>query len=142
MDAFSSNIEDIKDYLIEEDINPSYHRLKIFEYLSKNKNHPTVDDIYNKIIKQIPTLSKTTVYNTLNLFQKKGIVNELIIEENELRYDSNKEPHAHFKCYRCGKVYDIHIDCPVLYKNTLNGHKINESHLYFKGVCKSCLGKH
>ena len=59
---------DIGNYLKKHDIKPSYQRMKIFQYLLDNHNHPTVDTIYKALCTEIPTLSKTTVYNTLNLF--------------------------------------------------------------------------
>jgi len=59
---------DIGNYLKNHDIKPSYQRMKIFQYLLDNHVHPTVDTIYKALCPEIPTLSKTTVYNTLNLF--------------------------------------------------------------------------
>ena len=80
-------IENIGDYLKSHDIKPSYQRIKVFEYLMQHKNHPTVDMIYKSLVDEIPTLSKTTVYNTLNLFIEKQIAVVIVIEENETRYD-------------------------------------------------------
>lgn len=136
-----SHIENIGDYLKLHSIKPSYQRIKIFEYLDKNKNHPTVDMIYKALCPQIPTLSKTTVYNTLNLFIEKNIVNVIVIEENETRYDSIMDLHGHFKCDNCGEIYDIDIDSQALDNNALKDHEIKEHHYYFKGMCKKCLGK-
>ena len=62
-----SSIKDISDTLLEKNIRPSHQRIKVMEFLLKNKIHPTVDYIYNELHEEIPTLSKTTVYNTLNL---------------------------------------------------------------------------
>ncbi len=61
----------------------------------------------------VARLSKTTVYNTLKLFVAKGIVQELTIEEKEVRYDADTKPHAHFKCIECGNVYDIALESPI-----------------------------
>ena len=95
-------MEKLSAYLEEEGIRSSYQRLKILEYLQAHRTHPTVDIIYKNLSKEIPTLSKTTVYNTLKLFVSKGIVQELTIEEKEVRYDADTKPHAHFKCIECG----------------------------------------
>ena len=119
-------------------IYPSYHRIKVIEYLAKHKTHPTVDIIYQELLKKIPTLSKTTVYNTLKLFVEKGIVLVLAIDKNELRYDYNTIPHAHFKCEKCGGIYDIEIpEIESLIR--LKDFKVIEFHLYIKGICKKCL---
>ncbi|MCK4924273.1 MAG: transcriptional repressor [Spirochaetes bacterium] len=134
-----ASIENAKTFLNDVGINPSYQRLRILDYLINNLCHPTVDMIYSELIREIPTLSKTTVYNTLNLFQKRGIILGLTIDESEVRYESNVVPHAHFKCERCGEIIDVHVCHPILTKGFVNNHKIHEGHLYLKGVCKDCI---
>ena len=122
------------------EIQPSYHRLKILQYLNKHKTHPTVEMIYDKLIKEIPTLSKTTIYSTLNLFMEKGLAKEITIDESELRYELKEENHGHFQCIRCGKIYDIKLSCCRYCKRKLiGGHKLTECHAYFKGICTECL---
>ena len=49
-------------------VRPSVQRLAVMDYLATHKTHPTVDEIYSSLAPSIPTLSKTTVYNTLKLF--------------------------------------------------------------------------
>jgi len=131
-------LENIKNILSENGIKPSLHRIKIFEYLTNIKNHPTVDTIYKEISPDIPTLSKTTVYNTLKTFQECGIVQGLTIEENEVRYDETVSKHAHFKCTCCGKLFDIPVNSKALNLKSFDGHIIFESQLYYKGICKDC----
>ncbi|HPK44931.1 MAG TPA: transcriptional repressor, partial [Spirochaetota bacterium] len=66
-------MEQYKHYLESKGISPSYQRLKILEYLDQNRSHPTVDEIYSALLPLIPTLSKTTVYNTVSLFVQQGL---------------------------------------------------------------------
>ena len=61
----------VKQYLIEKDIKPSVQRLAVMTYLLEHRTHPTVDEIYSELQDKIPTLSKTTIYNTLKLFVEK-----------------------------------------------------------------------
>lgn len=133
------SMDKLRKYLEKEGVHPSYHRLKILEYLMKHRTHPTVERIHKELSKEIPTLSKTTIYNTLKLFTSKGIVQELTIEEKEVRYDADTKPHAHFKCMECGGVYDIALEFPNLEREMIEGHKVTECHVYLKGVCKNCL---
>jgi Fur family peroxide stress response transcriptional regulator len=125
--------------LSEKGIQPSVQRAKILEYLWLNRVHPTADDIYLSLHPEIPTLSKMTVYNTVKLFLEHGIVQPLVIEEKEIRYDIDTSHHGHFKCDRCGKVFDFNArpeksgEFPEL-----DGFQIRERHLYFKGVCRTC----
>jgi Fur family peroxide stress response transcriptional regulator len=135
MELLNINIEQ---YLRNNDIKPSYQRLKIFEYLVKHKNHPKVETIYQELVPDIPTLSKTTVYNTLKLFLDKGIVQPILIEENEIRYDADVSIHGHFKCEKCGEVYDLRLDLSDMKIQGLEEFMVKESHIYFKGICKKC----
>lgn len=134
-------VEDIGAYLKSHDIKPSFQRMKIFEYLITHRNHPTVEMIYKTLVKEIPTLSKTTVYNTLNLFVDKKIAIVIVIEENETRYDADMEIHGHFKCEECSAVYDIDVEAEKIQIKSLDNFQINEHHLYFKGICDKCLEK-
>ncbi|MCK5779986.1 MAG: transcriptional repressor [Psychrilyobacter sp.] len=133
------NIEEVSSYLKKHNIRPSYQRIKIFEYLIVNKNHPTIDMMYKNLAPEIPTLSKTTVYNTLNLFVEKKIAVVILVEENETRYDADTSIHGHFKCDDCGCVSDLNIGMEKLTIPELEAFQVNEHHLYFKGVCKDCL---
>lgn len=141
-------------------IKPSLQRLKILEFIMKNKDHPTVDKIYRSLSRKIPTLSRTTIYNTLTLFMDKGLVQALAIADTEIRYDIAHEAHAHFQCRICGKIYDIEIEklleariptaniprdwtcplCEVRRNNKLMlGHKVESIQTTIQGICKGCL---
>ena len=131
--------EDLKQELKIKNINLSYQRLKVLEYLTQNQCHPTVDQIYTDLQKDISTLSKTTVYNTLKILIEVGLVSIIAIEDNESRYDIMTENHGHFKCESCGKIFDFNIDLDSLKFRDLNDFKINDKNVYFKGICPKCL---
>ena len=128
----------VNHYLTKHGIKPSYQRMKIMEFLLNNKNHPTVDNIHKDLIKDIPTLSKTTVYNTLNLFAKQNVVQIINIENNEVRYDGNISFHGHFKCEKCGKIYDFNIKSNDLNFEQIENFEIKHTDIYLKGICKKC----
>jgi Fe2+ or Zn2+ uptake regulation protein len=135
----TSSINKMRFFLESKSVKPSYQRLKILEYLMKSREHPSVDEIFQELSGEIPTLSKTTVYNTLSLFAEKGIAISLTIVNNELRYDLVKEPHAHFQCVDCKKVFDIHIENDLFLTNSIAEHRVEEIQITFKGICKNCL---
>lgn len=124
--------------LTEKSVKPSHIRIKVLEYLDKNRIHPTADEIYEGLEKEIPTLSKTSVYNTVKLFRQAGLIAELTIEEDKLRYDFNTAFHGHFKCERCGKVYDVPEKDSD--NENLKDFLVKEKNVYYSGVCKGCLG--
>ncbi len=139
-------LDDLKQILERNGIVPSYHRIKIYEYLMNNKSHPTADTIYTDIIKLIPTLSKTTIYNTLKTFTGKGLIRSITIEDNEVRFDQDTRVHGHFKCLKCGSLRDIMFNdamnsCMTEFAaSRKDEYSIVESHVYFKGLCKKCDG--
>lgn len=128
-----------QDYLQSYGIKPSLQRIAIVDYLIENRIHPTIDDIYNALYIKVPTLSKTTVYNTLKLFAEQGAVLALAIDEKNIRFDIDTSCHAHFQCCSCGKVYDIPIsESELLQVRQIGDLQVKESHLYYKGYCGSC----
>lgn len=131
-----------KEILENNNIKPSLHRLRILQYLLENRTHPTVDMIYQDIIGEIPTLSKTTIYNTLKTFLDKHVVLAITIEDNEVRFDAYVHDHGHFKCVECGNLYDVDINVKGLNFSEIEGHSISEKHYYFKGTCKNCTTSH
>ncbi len=127
--------------LKENDIAPSMQRIKILEYLQSYKTHPTADMIYQALANEMPTLSKTTVYNTLKTFTEKGVLMALSLFGNEVRYEYNTEPHIHFKCTRCDTIYDLDKSFDHFHDEMIDGHKVTEHHVNLKGICMECLEK-
>ncbi|MCF7740438.1 MAG: transcriptional repressor [Candidatus Marinimicrobia bacterium] len=139
----STKVENIKNYLESKNVKPTYHRIMIMKYLEDSKEHPTAEKIYEDVVKTIPTISKTTVYNTLKVFVEEGIVEELNIAGTTTHYDLSKQDHDHFLCLECGRIYDISPE-ESLGRNcvdTIEGNKVDEVKCYYKGICKECLEK-
>jgi len=121
------------------DIKPSVQRTAIMQYLIQHKTHPTVDEIYMFLSPDMPTLSKTTVYNTLNLFVQKGAVQVLAIDEKNARYDADISKHAHFICKGCGKVHDIFNINPEYFKlPDIPMFKVDAVEISYSGICDAC----
>ena len=87
----------------------------------------------------MPSLSKTTIYNTLNYLAELNLVKVLAIDDNEAHFDAVTETHGHFKCDSCGEIYDFDIQMDSFSTENLDNFKINEKVVYFKGTCPGCL---
>lgn len=135
------NTQDMQDMLLKNSIKPSHHRLRIYSYLLEKRNHPNVEMIYEELHQDIPTLSRTTLYNTLDLFQSKGIVSLLTIDEKEMRYDADISAHGHFQCRSCGMIKDIFYDQELELPRELAGYIVDEQQSYYKGICPACYDK-
>ncbi len=133
-----NKIQNASEDLLNAGIKPSYQRIKIYEFIIKNLTHPTVETVYKKLSKEIPTLSRTTVYNTLKLFEKKELIRSVNIEENEMRYDGQKHIHGHFKCTVCGEIFDFNYNYNDLEFSGLDDFVLNQTDVMIKGICKKC----
>lgn len=137
------NSKDTYDYLLKHNIKPSVQRLAVMGYLLDHRTHPAVDEIYNALKVEVPTLSKTTVYNTLRLLVDHGAALMLHIDETKSYFDAETRPHAHFYCTQCGRVYDIPATerrirhCATLPK----GFSVTDMELTYRGICPCCEEK-
>ncbi len=135
----NSDTKTLSAELSKRNIRPSYQRIKVLDYLIKNQFHPTADQIFTGLQSEIPTLSKSTIYNTLNTFIEAGLVKTLNIEDNETRYDIIIDTHGHFKCEECGTIFNFNINIDSLTTEGLTGFKAIDKNIYFKGICPKCL---
>ena len=135
MDAYST--------LLSFNIKPSVQRIAIINYLLTHRTHPSADEVFTNLSETIPTLSKTTVYNTLELLSEHGAALMLTIDENKVCFDGDTSPHAHFLCRKCGKIYDLSIASSIkkVMGMSSDGHVVDEVHYYYKGTCMKCLAK-
>lgn len=93
--------------LVDNDINPTSQRVEIAEYLLREPQHLTAEQILEGVNQQGAGVSKATVYNTLNLFAKKGVVRELLVTPERVIYDSNLLNHYHLYNVDTGQIQDI-----------------------------------
>lgn len=129
--------------LSENGIRPSVQRLAVYQYLCDNPIHPTADTLYNALAPSIPTLSKTTIYNTLKLLEEHYLVQAVTIENEELRYDAEMRKHIHFKCASCGTVHDIFSSETLELQEAVEkalpkGFVIHKTQLNIWGLCNGC----
>lgn len=126
--------------LKEKNIRPSAIRVRVMAYLKGNSRHPTADAIYRDLIKEMPTLSKTSIYNTLKVLSAGGVVLELNTDGKEARYDADVLRHAHFTCVSCGRIEDIRLKCADRCGGTVvKDYKIYSEQVYMTGLCGKCL---
>jgi Fur family peroxide stress response transcriptional regulator len=81
-------------------------RLAICKLTLSSKDHPSVEQLYREVKKTYPTISLATVYITLDLLKKLGLVQELGFSGRSSRYDPNNSPHVNVICPKCGNIYD------------------------------------
>ena len=124
--------------LVDANIRPSAQRIAITGFLLTHPIHPTAEQIYNALLPDYPTLSRTTVYNTLKSLAKAGKIVILDIEPGTLHFDGNTERHAHFICNCCRTIYDIELSH---LPKAPDGFIVKETQIAFRGICSECQAK-
>ena len=119
-------------------------RLAVYDMLSHTTEHPTAEMIYQKVKEQYPTMSFATVYKSVEIFSKLGVIQVLNTGEDSFRYDAKTSEHPHIKCTKCGRVNDVsHLDARAVESLVENetGFKVNGHQFYFYGICPDCQKK-
>lgn len=98
---------DIAQILRAHGIQPSAQRLAVADYVLDTDSHPSAEEVLRQAKTRLPMISRATVYNTLNLFVKKGLVRELVLAEGRSVFDCNLELHHHFIDDATGTIHDV-----------------------------------
>ena len=128
------------EFLRDRGIQPSHQRMRIYESLAEVKTHPSADAIYRALASEMPTLSRTTVFSTLDLFARTGIAQRLALSGSELRYDADLSRHVHFRCRSCGTVSDLPSSRAPAPPRAPPGYVVDSSQYYAEGLCPACAG--
>ena len=116
------------------DIRPTPQRIAVVEYVLKSKTHPSADDVLSHAREKCPTVSRATVYNTLNLLVEKGLLRTQLIKEGTVVFDPNLKKHHHFIDDETGYIYDIpwgHLE--VKGREKLKGFDVLEYQVIVRG---------
>lgn len=109
------------------------------------RNHPTADEVYDKLRIDYPRLSLGTVYRNLNTFAEKGHIKKIRVPEGGDRFDFRLDTHEHLLCNRCKRVYDADILVSLAPdprgKSPLEDCDITGYTLILHGICGECRAK-
>jgi len=117
-------------------------RLAVLRILGKSTDHPSVEQIYRKVRRQYPMISRATVYKTVETLKAMGQVLELEFSGASNRYDARGiEPHPHLICRGCGNIRDLEL--PALTREAKKvaqrtGYELLGHRLDFYGLCPDC----
>ena len=95
------------DRLKEAGVTPTQQRIEIAQILFAQHQHVSAEQVLAIVNAQSSLVSKATVYNTLGLFARKGLLREVIVDPTKVFYDSNVSEHHHFYNVDSGELMDI-----------------------------------
>ncbi len=125
-------------------VKATHQRSEIYRELARTNEHPDAETIYARVRKRIPTISLDTVYRTLRLLEKKGLISRVGSLSEKTRFDANTDRHHHFVCTECGFTGDFYNEewdgfrapSDVMAMGT-----VNSIHVELRGICKGCQGR-
>lgn len=124
--------------IVKAGLRPSAQRMAVLGYICNRRTHPSADEIFNELANEFPSLSLTTVYNSVNALLKAGLIREIHIDANSKRYDLAPQPqHSHFICKRCGKIFDMPYPLELKIAST-DGFDIEDIDVNLMGICPNC----
>ena len=113
----------------------------VIDTLKKLNNHPTIEEIYSLIVKEHPSISKTTVYRNLRQLAAGGMIRRVSLPDGLERYDDRTDQHYHFRCRDCGQTLDVDIDYLADINEAVQGKygvQVDEHDVVFMGICLHC----
>lgn len=117
-------------------------RRLIFSRLAEARDHPTAEQLHERLHAELPRLSLATVYKTLHLFAELGLARAVATPDGRARFDTPHEPHHHLRCVRCGvlvDVFDARLDVTVPDDvAAATGFEITDSEVQLAGICPAC----
>ena len=130
----------IVDALRKQGYKATPQRIAIAQTVLRSQNHPSAETIHAEVLRLHPTVSLSTVYNTLHILRDMNFLNELTLN-GTTRYDPNVSLHINMICQHCGKVIDV--EDPSLEESITNiakkrGFKITGQRVDVYGICKPC----
>lgn len=90
-------------------ISPTAQRIEIAALLLERTQHMSADQVIARLSEADASVSKATVYNTLGLFARMGLVREVMVDATRVFYDSNTAPHYHFFNIDDGVLTDVPV---------------------------------
>ena len=120
-------------------------RLAIAEAVLNSTDHPSVQQIQERVCRHFPSTTLATIYSTLGVLEKSGLVQELPFQKMS-RYESNLEPHVNLVCTECGAVVDADVGQETVTHLTnrisrQSNFQVTWQRVDFYGRCRRCAAK-
>lgn len=134
-------MENLVRKLRNQHISVTPQRLAVLSVLEDRRDHPTADQIYQEVRRHLPAISFNTVYKTLEVLCRKGLVNKVNPLHEVARYDGQTHNHGHLVCRLCHHIYDLEREAgPVELspEDIPPGFRVENLSVIFWGVCPRC----
>ena len=134
-------IQAITDTLRSRGIQPTQQRVAVYRYLLEHRTHPTADTVYQALGEEFPTMSRTTVYNTMRALYEADLLRIVTIDAEEQHFDADVADHGHFRCMVCGKLFDFPLPATTSVSLAPSEFETTRFDVYASGICPQCQQK-
>jgi Fur family peroxide stress response transcriptional regulator len=125
----------------EAGLTATHQRTVIYRVLVESRDHPSPELVYERVSREIPEISRATVYKNIHTFIDAGMLREVSELHQTNRLDANLERHHHLICTRCRKVVDYHddeLDSVRASNSEPDGFQVTEYRVEARGLCPAC----
>jgi Fur family transcriptional regulator, peroxide stress response regulator len=119
----------------------SIQRDVILGIMLNTTSHPGADWVYEQARKEISRISLGTVYRNLRVLAQAGLIRELVTAGGLSRFDGNPADHYHFRCEKCGSLFDLKSPVDYTLEQRVaqeTGFEVKKHYLEFSGYCCEC----
>jgi Fur family peroxide stress response transcriptional regulator len=120
-------------------------RRAICRALVEREDHPTAQAMYDQLLPEFPSLSRATVYNTLQVLVETGFVQELgTAGDGAIHYDADVAPHVNLICMRCHRIEDFDDASMTAIARRVaedSGYQLRGARVAYYGLCPRCQNK-
>ncbi|HUJ42548.1 MAG TPA: transcriptional repressor [Opitutaceae bacterium] len=112
----------------------------VYQVILGKRDHPTAEEVFDRVKALIPTISLATVYNCLDALVQRGLIKQVNFVREPTRYCPNLHEHAHFHDEATGEIQDIDIPADLMARLRAllpPGHKAVSIDLSFRGSAGS-----
>lgn len=121
----------------------SKQRETILEAVKSSYKHPTAEEVYELVKKDMPNISLGTVYRNLNTLSEQGKIKRIKIANGSDHFDCTLNNHHHAYCDTCHNLFDVRIKDEPSFNNLLveDQFQISEVNICFTGICNDCKNR-
>lgn len=116
-------------------------RRVILEAALELDNHPSADQVFERVVDRFPGIARTTVYRTLEELHSMGLVSKACHPGRVVRYDTRTDHHHHLVCTSCNEFIDItdgRLDEVVVPDTAAWDFEVSELRVQLLGLCGRC----
>ena len=133
---------DIASKLSKQGYRLTPQRLMVLAAIENSDSHISAEEIYVQVVAKYPNVNISTVYRTMELLKRLGLVTETDLGEGRVRYHpAEKGHHHHLVCRECGAIIDLDESLLAPLRSALlREYKFNADlrHLAILGRCINC----